>query len=143
VKTRKVDGVQLWPSSFAYVGDESDTSTWKLPIHFPGDEAKTRNHIKSGLHRFDEMTGIPDTERASLRLILFGAARSHGIPVERRQFSQSVDESHLCVVGRVLPTIRRTRRLQKRIQDEIASEMEREKHQKQTAALMMGAPKPL
>ena len=92
-KTKKVDGVDLGPSSFAYVGDESDTNTWKLPIHFPGDERKTANHIKNALARFAETGGIPECERVSTWLILFGAARSHGIPVERGQFSQCVEES--------------------------------------------------
>jgi hypothetical protein len=84
-KTKKVDGVDLGPSSFAYVGDESDTNTWKLPIHFPGDERKTANHIKNALARFAETGGIPECERVSTWLILFGAARSHGIPVQLTQ----------------------------------------------------------
>ena len=83
-KTKKVGGVcgvNLPSSSFAYVGDESDTSTWKFPIHFPGDEPATRNHIKNALARFSETGAIPECERASVFLILCGAARSHGITV--------------------------------------------------------------
>jgi hypothetical protein len=83
--TKKVDGCDLSSRSFAYIGDESDTSTWKLPIYFPSDEAKTKNHIKNALVRFAETGGIPECERASAWLILFGAARSHGIPVQLTQ----------------------------------------------------------
>ena len=83
-RTRKVDGVDLGPSCFAYVGDPNKTDTWKLPILFPGDEAKTRNHIANGLRRFDEMNGIPQNERMTVRLILLGAAKAHGLHVEHR-----------------------------------------------------------
>src|SRR6202789_2607833 len=41
-KTKTVAGVKLPASSFAHVGDENETSTWKLPIEFPGDEKKTK-----------------------------------------------------------------------------------------------------
>jgi hypothetical protein len=83
-KTRKVDGVDLSPSCFAYIGDESDTSTWKLPIRFPGDNDKTVNHIKNGLRRFDEMKHIPQSERMAVWLTLTGAAKAHGIHVEHK-----------------------------------------------------------
>jgi hypothetical protein len=83
-KTKKVDGVDLWPPSFAYVGDPEDTNSWKFPIHFPSDEAKTRNHIKNGLHRFDDMKNIPQNERATVWLTLIGAAKAHGVKVEQK-----------------------------------------------------------
>jgi hypothetical protein len=83
-KTKKVDGVDLSPSCFAYVGDEQGTNTWKLPIRFPGDTEKTVNHIKNGLRRFDEMKNIPQNERLTVWGLLAGAAKAHGIHVEQR-----------------------------------------------------------
>jgi hypothetical protein len=83
-KTKKVDGVDLSPSCFAYVGDSNKTDTWKLPIRFPGDNDKTVNHIKNGLRRFDEMKHIPQNERMAVWLTLTGAAKAHGIHVEHK-----------------------------------------------------------
>jgi len=83
-KTKRVGGQDLPASSFAYIGDEQDTNTWKCVLYFPGDEAKTRNHIANGLRRFDEMNGIPQNERMTVRLILLGAAKAHGLHVEHR-----------------------------------------------------------
>src|SRR5260370_11702279 len=41
-KTKKVGGKNLTSDKFAYVGDENDTSTWKLPIH---DASHVRNAL--------------------------------------------------------------------------------------------------
>jgi hypothetical protein len=89
-KSKKVDGVDLPPSSFAYVGDEQDTNTWKLPIHFPSSESKSINHIKNALTRFDETKGIPDSERRTVWLTLAGAAKAYGLRVEPKEF-QSIE----------------------------------------------------
>src|SRR5258708_2552678 len=86
-KTKKVDKVDLPASSFAYVGNPEDTSTWKLPIHFPGCEAKTVNHIKNALYRFDTAHGIPNDEYISTWFTLCGAAIAHGITVDRAKFA--------------------------------------------------------
>jgi len=91
LKTKKVNGVDLSSCNFAFVGDESDTSTWKLPIHFPGDDAKTINHILDALARFDTTKAIPECERPSVWFTLYGAAVSHGISVERRTFALHAD----------------------------------------------------
>jgi hypothetical protein len=80
VKTKKVAGVNLSASSFAFVGDLEKPETWKLPIYFPGDAAKTRNHIKNALERF-AATIIPDNERAEVWRMIVGAAKAHGIRV--------------------------------------------------------------
>ena len=85
--------VDLDPSCFAFVGDESDTSTWLFPILVRGDEALTVNLIKNALHRFDVTKGLPDSERTATWYALFGAARSHGIPVERREFIKPTVEA--------------------------------------------------
>ena len=78
MKTRKVHGVDLPASSFAFVGDENDSSTWKLPLYIPGNESLTRNHIKNAVERFADCK-IPDEQRASVWKIISGAARAHGI----------------------------------------------------------------
>jgi hypothetical protein len=82
-KTKKVDGLDLAPSSFAYVGDLEDTNSWKVCVHVPGDAAKTKNHIKNGLQRFDEMKSIPQDERMKVWWMLAGAAKAHGLRVEQ------------------------------------------------------------
>jgi hypothetical protein len=82
LKTKKVAGVDLSASSFAYVGDVRDTNTWKLPIHFPGDQTKTTNHIKDALGRFSQTLAIPDEHREMVRHTIAGAAKAHGIKVE-------------------------------------------------------------
>jgi HK97 family phage prohead protease len=84
-KTKKVAGVDLPASSFAYVGDESDTSTWKLPIHFPGDDTKTVNHIKDAIGRFPQTKGIPNSEKSAVWHKIVGAAKAHGIKVNEEK----------------------------------------------------------
>ena len=91
-KTKRVGGVDLPPSCFAYVGSIEDTSTWKFCVHIPGDSEKTINQIKNGLSRFDFTKGLPDSERAVTWYALFGAARSHGIPIEPREFPKPAVE---------------------------------------------------
>ena len=79
MKTKSVAGVDLQMSAFAFVGDNNDTSTWKLPIYFRGNESLTRNLIKNALERF-RTTNIPDEQRAATWLMIVGAAKAHGIP---------------------------------------------------------------
>ena len=83
MKTKKVSGVDLPASSFAYVGDESDTATWVLPIHVPGDRQKTVNLIKSAAYRVADTRAIPESERQKVFLKIAGAAQAHGIRVEQ------------------------------------------------------------
>jgi hypothetical protein len=78
MKTRKVAGVDLQMSSFAFVGNPDKPETWKLPIYFPGDSGKTRNHIKNAFERF-AATKIPDEQRAEVWRTIAGAAKAHGI----------------------------------------------------------------
>jgi len=82
-KTKKVDGVDLSPSSFAYVGDPEKTGTWKLPILFPGDDEKTKRHIRNALARFSQTQGIPAGERAAVLAKIHAAAKKHGIDVSK------------------------------------------------------------
>jgi len=83
VKTRKVHGVDLPASSFAFVGDENDTATWALPIHVAGDTAKTRNLIKSAAFRVAATKIIPESERQKVFTKICGAAQAHGIRVQQ------------------------------------------------------------
>lgn len=52
VKKKKVGGLELTRSCFAYVGDSDDPRTWKLPIDAPGDAKKTREFIDAAIKRF-------------------------------------------------------------------------------------------
>ena len=81
LKTKRVAGVDLPASSFAYVGDENDTSTYKLPLYIPGNHSLTRNLIKSALFRFADTKEIPDQQRAEVWRVIVGACRPHGIKV--------------------------------------------------------------
>lgn len=80
-KTKRVDGVDLTADCFAYIGDKDDTSTWKLPIKFPGDEEKTKAHIRNALARFSQTEGIPEDERPKVLAKIKAAAKKHGIDV--------------------------------------------------------------
>jgi hypothetical protein len=93
-KTKKVDGVDLSLTAFAYVGNAQDTKTWKLPICFRGDEAKTVNHIKDALARFDETKAIPGQARRDTWLVLRGAAMAHGLPVPHKSFATTAEEKN-------------------------------------------------
>ncbi len=86
-KTKKVANVDLSARCFAYVADESDTSTWHCPLFVPGDAAKTINAIKTSLGRFSETKDIPASERETVWHTLRGAALALGIAVERRTFA--------------------------------------------------------
>ena len=80
-KTKTVDGVELTASCFAHVGDPEDTSTWKLPIKFPGDDEKTKSHIRNALARFEQTEGMSADEKAKAKKKIVAAAKEHGIEV--------------------------------------------------------------
>jgi hypothetical protein len=81
VKTKRVHGVDLSSHCFAYVGCETDTSTWHGCIHVLGDTTKTMNAIKNSLGRFSETKGIPANERETVWHTIRGAALALGIRV--------------------------------------------------------------
>lgn len=81
--TKRVDGADLTSDCFAYVGDKNDVSTWKLPIKFPGDEEKTKAHIRNALARFSRTTGIPDSEKPRVLAKIQAAAKRYGIDVAK------------------------------------------------------------
>jgi hypothetical protein len=80
-KTKRVDGADLTASCFAHVGDPDDPETWKLPIKFPGDEEKTKSHIRNALARFEQTEGMSADEKAAARKKIVAAAKEHGIDV--------------------------------------------------------------
>jgi uncharacterized protein len=79
-KTKRVDGEDLKASAFAFVGDDSDTSTWKLPIKFSTDE-KTKRHIRNALSRFSQTKGISADEKPKGWKRIVAAAKKHDIKV--------------------------------------------------------------
>jgi HK97 family phage prohead protease len=80
-KTKKVDGVDLTSDCFAFVGDLEDTSTWKLPIKFPGDAEKTKSHCKNALARFNQTKGIPADKKTGVWKKIVAAAKKAGVKV--------------------------------------------------------------
>ena len=66
-KTKRVDGADLTADCFAHVGDADDPETWKLPIKFPGDDEKTKSHIRNALARFDQTEGMSADEKAKAK----------------------------------------------------------------------------
>jgi hypothetical protein len=82
-KTKKVAGVDLSASSFAFVGDLEKTETWALPIHVPGDRQKTVNLIKSAAFRVATAKIVPESQRQAVWLRIAGAAQAYGITVQQ------------------------------------------------------------
>ena len=83
MKTKKVAGVDLNAKCFLLVPDENEPSTWKLPVHLPGDTSRTINLVKNNIARFHEMKGIQVGQRSALWNRLIGAATVLGIPVQK------------------------------------------------------------
>jgi hypothetical protein len=79
VKTKKVAGVDLPMSAFAFVGNQDDTDSWQVPLFVRGDTCKTANLIKNAIHRFWGMKHIPDELRGHVWQRIIGAALAHGI----------------------------------------------------------------
>jgi hypothetical protein len=89
--TKKVDGVELPSSSFAFVGDPKVTGTWKLPIDFPGDDEKTKRHIRNALSRFSQTKGIPADEKPKVWKRIVAAAKKHGIKVSEDNSARAAE----------------------------------------------------
>lgn len=89
-KTKKVDGVDLTSDCFAFVGDSEDPSTWKLPIKFPGDEEKTKSHIRNALARFNQTKGIPADKKAGVWKKIVAAAKKAGVKVSESDSIRSL-----------------------------------------------------
>jgi hypothetical protein len=93
-KTKRVAGVDLPSSSFAFVGDSDKTETWKLPISFPGDDEKTKTHIRNALARFEQTKGIPDDKKAEVKAKIDAAASAHGIKHDEAHEKAILDDFH-------------------------------------------------
>jgi len=74
VRTKMVDGKNLSASSFAFVGDPNDTSTWKYPV-------MDANHARNALARWGQHKGIPADQEAGTYAKLVAAAKKFGIEV--------------------------------------------------------------
>jgi len=83
MKTKKTAAVDLSAKCFLLVPDENEPSTWRLPVHVPGDLPKTINLVKNALARFHEMKVLPVGQRSALWNRLIGAATVLGIPVAK------------------------------------------------------------
>ena len=95
--TKRVDGVDLPASAFAYVGDPEKTDTWKLPIHFPTPD-QSASHVRNALARFDQTDGIPESEKPKVLARIHAAAHSHGIDANKGT-EQAVDETKAMTSG--------------------------------------------
>ena len=84
-KTKTVDDVSLTADCFAHVGDPDDTSSWKLPINFPGDEEKTKSHIRNALARFEQTEGMSADDKAKAKKKILAAAKEHGIEASENE----------------------------------------------------------
>jgi hypothetical protein len=80
-KAKKVDGVNLPSSCFAYVGNEDDPTTWLLAYKGFPTEAKNKAVVRQQLSRFSRTQGIPAGEREKVKGKLVGAAKKHGLEV--------------------------------------------------------------
>lgn len=90
-KTKRVDGVDLPAHCFAFVGDKDKTETWKLPIEFPGDEEKTKSHIRNALSRFSQTEGIPAGEKGKVLSRIKAAAKKHGIDTAEKKCADALE----------------------------------------------------
>ena len=82
-KTKRVAGEDLTSDAFAHVGDEADTSTWKLPIKFSTD-AKSKRHVQNALARF-EQTDLPADAKEKAKAKIHAAAHKYGIDVAEEE----------------------------------------------------------
>lgn len=70
-RTKRVDGQDLEPGDFAYVGDPERTETWHLPI-------QDADHVRNALTRFNQAE-IPEADRKTVARKLVAAARKYDI----------------------------------------------------------------
>lgn len=72
--TKIVDGKPLPKEKFAYVGDESDISTWHLPI----DD----DHVESAVKMFAHEAHVPEGEKAAVARKTAAKAKKKGVDVD-------------------------------------------------------------
>jgi HK97 family phage prohead protease len=79
--TRTVDGEKLPQSAFLIHGDESDTSTWKLPVRF-STLAKSEKHVRLAMDLFSTLKDVSEDEKARAWKELEALAAKYGIDVD-------------------------------------------------------------
>jgi hypothetical protein len=84
VKTKRISGVELPSSAFAFIGNKDDTDSWQVPLFVRADTGKTVNLIKSAVKRFAEMKHIPAELRGHVWQRIVGAALAHGIECDAK-----------------------------------------------------------
>jgi HK97 family phage prohead protease len=84
--TKSVEGEALTPAQFAYVGDPTDTRTWKL--------AMSVKAIRNSIARFNELKAVPAEAKPAAWEKLVAAARAQNVTVsdEDRQKWNLTDE---------------------------------------------------
>jgi uncharacterized protein len=95
-KIKRVDGEDLESGAFLIIGDETDPSTWKLPVRFSSD-AKTTRHIRNALARFNQLKDVSAADKARAFAELKRLAKEHGIETgdgkAQKDFNDSLAEA--------------------------------------------------
>jgi hypothetical protein len=79
--TKTVDGEKLPQSAFLIHGDESDASTWKLPVRF-STLAKSENHVRLAIDLFSTLKDVSEDEKARAWKELEALAAKYGIEID-------------------------------------------------------------
>jgi hypothetical protein len=79
--TKKVDGELLPQSAFLIHGDESDTSSWKLPVRF-STLAKSEKHVRLAIDLFSTLKDVSEDEKARAWKELEALAAKYGIEID-------------------------------------------------------------
>lgn len=90
-KTKRVDNEDLTSDCFLIVGDEDDTSTWKLPWKFSTDE-KTKSHLRNALARIDQVKGVSDEDKKKAKAKLIKLCKEHDIDVGESNSHRDVSD---------------------------------------------------
>jgi hypothetical protein len=80
-KMKHVDGEDLPQSAFLIHGDESDTSSWKLPVRF-STLAKSEKHVRLAIDLFSTLKDVSEDEKARAWKELEALAAKYGIAVD-------------------------------------------------------------
>jgi HK97 family phage prohead protease len=80
-KTKRVDGEDLPQSAFLIHGDESDTSSWKLPVRF-STLAKSEKHVRLAIDLFSTLKDVSEDEKARAWKELEALAAKYKIEID-------------------------------------------------------------
>ena len=99
-KTKRVDGEDLTSDCFLIVGDENDTSTWKLPWKFSTD-AKTKSHLQNALARFNQLKDASQEDKDKAWRKLVELCKQYDIDVsEENKSLRRLTANQLCELRR-------------------------------------------